>query len=65
MVHCSTTEVDEDGEETLTTYSYDKLQRLTKEEITRDNNKLTNEYTYDNVSNRIAKETTVTLFFCS
>lgn len=55
----SITEIDENGTETETTYKYDKLERLVKEIIERDGNKLTNEYTYDKVSNRIAKETTV------
>lgn len=33
-------------------YSYDKLQRLTKEEIEVNGSKVVNEYTYDSVSNR-------------
>lgn len=40
-------------------YQYDKLNRLVKEVIARNGNKLTNEYSYDKVSNRISKETEV------
>ncbi|MBO4863744.1 MAG: GIY-YIG nuclease family protein [Eubacterium sp.] len=45
---------------TTRSYTYDSLNRLTKEIITRDNTKLIQEYTYDAVSNRISKETSVT-----
>lgn len=45
--------------ETETTYQYDKLNRLVKETIAKDGNKLTNEYSYNKVSNRISKETKV------
>ncbi len=45
--------------ETETTYQYDKLNRLVKEVIAKDGNELTNEYSYDKVSNRISKETEV------
>lgn len=45
--------------ETETTYQYDRLNRLVKEVIARNGSKLTNEYSYDKVSNRISKETKV------
>ena len=47
------------GVETETTYKYDRLNRLVKETIERDGNRLTNEFTYDKASNRISKETSV------
>ena len=47
------------GVETETTYKYDRLNRLVKETIERDGNRLTNEFTYDEASNRISKETSV------
>ena len=54
------TETDQQGVETNITYEYDKLNRLVTETIEKQGNKLTNDYTYDKVSNRTAKETTVT-----
>ncbi len=45
--------------ETIITYSYDKLERLTEEKIQSGDNQLVNSYTYDKVSNRLTKETTV------
>ena len=53
------TETDQQGVETNITYEYDKLNRLVTETIEKQGNKLTNDYTYDKVSNRTAKETTV------
>ena len=50
----SITEVNS-GIETEITYQYDKLNRLVKETIKRDGNKLTNEYAYDEVSIRTEK----------
>lgn len=47
------------GIETETTYKYDKLNRLVKETIERNDSRIINEYEYDAVSNRISKETTV------
>ena len=41
-------------------YSYDKLNRLIKETISRDSSKLTQEYSYDKVSNRTSKKVSVT-----
>ena len=41
--------------ETDIAYQYDKLNRLVKETIERNGNKLTNEYAYDKVSNRVSK----------
>ncbi len=54
----SVTEVNS-GVETEITYQYDRLNRLVKETIKRDGNKLTNEYAYDEVSNRTEKKVTV------
>ena len=45
--------------ETDITCQYDKLNRLAKETIERNGNKLTNEYAYDKVSNRVSKKTSV------
>ncbi|MDE6624896.1 MAG: hypothetical protein K2K56_00850, partial [Lachnospiraceae bacterium] len=47
------------GVETEITYKYDKLNRLVKETIERDRNKLTCEYSYDKVSNRTEKTVSV------
>ena len=47
------------GTETEITYKYDKLNRLSKETIARDDNSITNEFEYDAVSNRISKETAI------
>ena len=47
------------GVKTETTYKYDKLDRLVTENIERNGNSLTNTFEYDEVSNRISKETTV------
>ncbi len=41
-------------------YSYDKLNRLTKETISRSGSKLVQEYTYDTVSNRLSQTVSVT-----
>ena len=41
-------------------YTYDELYRLTKEVISDGSGSITNEYTYDKVSNRTSKKTTVT-----
>ena len=49
-----------DGIETEITYCYDKLYRLVRENIKRGNSSLTNTYTYDKVSNRLSKTTSVT-----
>lgn len=47
------------GEETETAYRYDKLNRLVKETIERNQNKLTYEYSYDAVSNCIEKTVSI------
>ncbi|MBO5087386.1 MAG: RHS repeat-associated core domain-containing protein, partial [Lachnospiraceae bacterium] len=47
------------GIETETTYKYDKLNRLIKETIERNDSSIINEFEYDAASNRISKETTV------
>ena len=47
------------GVETEITYKYDKLNRLIKETIERNDSSLSNEFEYDAVSNRISKKTTV------
>ena len=54
----SVTEINS-GVETDITYKYDKLNRLTKEIVERNGNKLTYEYSYDAVSNRTEKKVTV------
>ena len=54
----SVTEINS-GVETEITYKYDKLNRLVKETIECKGNRLTNEYEYDEVSNRTKKKTTV------
>ncbi len=53
-------ETDVLGNETTISYTYDKLERLTEEKIQSGDNQLVNSYTYDKVSNRLTKETTVT-----
>ena len=60
-------ETDSKGSETKTTYRYDKLNRITKEEITKktaegestETSRLTNEYAYDAVSNRTSKTVSI------
>lgn len=55
----SITEIDEDNNKTEINYTYDRLLRLIREDIKKNDNILTNEYTYDAVSNRTSMITTV------
>ena len=55
----SITEIDEDNNKIEIIYTYDRLSRLKKETIKKNSSTLTNEYTYDAVSNRISKTTTI------
>lgn len=56
----SIAEEDVSGNIINTSYKYDALNRLVSEEIKDANGSIVNEYTYDSVSNRTSKKTTVT-----